>query len=134
MCHIISPILRGYHRMKIRIIIHSYHIHIQYLILTLMNNSTHYIPNINYFYDPAWFAGHLKRSKVTNWCIAFDQNAISWPIVRSFNVRHQKNHDECSFNFHFDFVPYRPYRVLKNNQKSMFWMQFYMLFLIWAFF
>ena len=55
-------------------------------------------------------------------------------MVISSKVRYQKKHNECGFNFHYDFVPYRPYRVLKKQQKvDMFWVPFYVIFLIWAF-
>ena len=55
-------------------------------------------------------------------------------MVRSSKVSYQNNHNECGFNFHVDFVPYRPYRVLKKQPKvDMFLVQLYVIFLIWAF-
>ena len=66
--------------------------------------------------------------------VSFDQNAISWPLVRSSKVSYQNNYDECGFDFHVDFEPYRLYRVLKKQPKvDMFLVQFYVIFLIWAF-
>ena len=52
-------------------------------------------------------------------------------MVRSSKVSYQNNHNECGFNFHVDFVPYRPYRVLKKQPNvNMVLVQFHAIFLI----
>ena len=76
----------------------------------------------------------VKGHKLVFWFVTFDQNAISWPLVRSSKVSYHNNHNECGFNFHVEFMPYRSYRLLKKQPKVyMFLMQFYVIFFILAF-